>query len=104
MEARLVLLPGDGIGPEIIAAARRVLEAVDSALAQDGAQLLSADELTQIQQARDALMAELETATAEQLKSLIKALEQASETYVERRMNASVKQALAGKQIDEVEV
>jgi len=84
--------------------ARRVIEAVDSALAQDGAQLLNADELTQIQQARDALMAEFETATAERLKSLIKALEQASETYVERRMNASVKQALTGKQIDEVEV
>ena len=84
--------------------ARRVLEAVDSALAQDGAQLLNAEELGQIQQTRDALRAELDTATAEQLKSLIQSLEQASETYVERRMNASVKQALAGKQIDEVEV
>ena len=28
MSARLVLLPGDGIGPEIVAAARRVLDAV----------------------------------------------------------------------------
>jgi len=28
MRARLVLLPGDGIGPEVVAAARRVLEAV----------------------------------------------------------------------------
>ena len=28
MAARIVLLPGDGIGPEIVAAARRVLEAV----------------------------------------------------------------------------
>lgn len=28
MDARLVLLPGDGIGPEIVAEARRVLEAV----------------------------------------------------------------------------
>jgi 3-isopropylmalate dehydrogenase len=29
MSARIVLLPGDGIGPEIVAAARRVLEALD---------------------------------------------------------------------------
>ena len=29
MEANIVLLPGDGIGPEVVAAAVRVLEAVD---------------------------------------------------------------------------
>src|SRR5688500_12290229 len=28
MAARVVLLPGDGIGPEIVAAARRVLDAI----------------------------------------------------------------------------
>jgi 3-isopropylmalate dehydrogenase len=31
MEARIVLLPGDGIGPEVVAAARRVLETVAQA-------------------------------------------------------------------------
>ena len=31
-------------------------------------------------------------------------LEEASEFYVARRMDSSVKQALAGKQIDEVDV
>jgi 3-isopropylmalate dehydrogenase len=33
VEARLVLLPGDGIGPEIVAAARQVLEAVAAGFA-----------------------------------------------------------------------
>ncbi len=28
MKAQIVLLPGDGIGPEVVAEARRVLEAV----------------------------------------------------------------------------
>ena len=37
-------------------------------------------------------------------KQLIKAIEDASEFYVARRMNASVQEALAGKQIDEVDV
>jgi 3-isopropylmalate dehydrogenase len=30
MEAKIVLLPGDGIGPEVVSAARRVLEAVQT--------------------------------------------------------------------------
>jgi hypothetical protein len=46
----------------------------------------------------------LESAGSDELKQLIKAVEQVSETYVARRMNASVRQALAGKQIDEVDV
>ena len=84
--------------------ARRVIEAIDSALTQDGESLLSADELAQIRQRRDALEAALESAAVDELKSLIGAVEQASEVYVARRMNASVKKALAGKQIDEVDV
>ena len=84
--------------------ARRVLEAIDAALTQDGAELLTDVEQMQICQARDALAAAIDTAPTEALKQSIKAVEQASEEYVARRMNASVKQALAGKQIDEVDV
>ena len=41
---------------------------------------------------------------SEELKALIENVEQVSETFVARRMNASVRAALAGKQIDEVDV
>ncbi|MBT8435434.1 MAG: Fe-S protein assembly chaperone HscA [Gammaproteobacteria bacterium] len=84
--------------------ASRVIEAIDAALAQDGDTLLNESEIAQIREHRDALEAVIDTASVEQLKRLIKAIENASESYVARRMNASVKQALAGKQIDEVDV
>jgi molecular chaperone HscA len=84
--------------------ASRVIEAIDAALAQDGENLLSESEIAQIRERRDALEAVIETASADELKRLIKAVEEASEFYVARRMNASVKQALTGKKIDEVDV
>ena len=83
--------------------ARRVIEALDSALEQDGEALLTAAELTPIKNARDELETALETVDADALKRLIETVEQVSENYVARRMNASVAQALKGKQIDEVD-
>jgi molecular chaperone HscA len=84
--------------------ASRVIEALDAALAQDGDSLLDGEELARIVSQRDVLLANLESATAEELKRMIKAIEAASEFYVARRMNRGVQQALAGKQIDEVDV
>lgn len=84
--------------------AHRVIEAIDAALAIDGEALLSSDELKNIKQARDMLEKKIQFADAETLKRLIKSVEKSSETYVARRMNASVKQVLEGKQIDEVEI
>ena len=84
--------------------AKRVIEAIDSALAQDGEALLSKAEIARIHQHRDQLEEAIETASAAELKQLIKAIESASEAYVAKRMNASVKTALTGKQIDEVDV
>jgi molecular chaperone HscA len=84
--------------------AQRVIEALDAALAVDGELLLNEQERASILEPRDALAAALPSASAAQLKQLIKAIEKASEFYVARRMNDSVKKALAGKQIDEVDV
>ena len=84
--------------------ARRVIEALDSALTEDGEALLSEAEITTLRAHRDALENSVESASREELKSKIEALEAASEEYVARRMNASVRQALAGKQVDEVEL
>ena len=84
--------------------ANRVIEAIDNALEQDGDTLLSTAELAEIRRHRDNLEVSIETSTAEQLKQLIKSVEDVSEHYVAKRMNASVKQALTGKQIDEIEL
>ena len=83
--------------------ARRVLEAIDAALQKDSG-LLSGEERTRIDASRDALAAELEGADAGRIKQLIAQLEETSEFFVSRRMNASVQQALRGRQIDEVDV
>jgi len=84
--------------------ASRVIEAIDAALAVDGELLLNPQERAQIAEHRDALAAAGNAASAGELKRLIRAVEEASEFYVERRMNYSVQQVLTGKQIDEVDV
>jgi molecular chaperone HscA len=84
--------------------ASRVIEAIDAALVNDGEQLLNRQERKQIVEPRDVLATALESATTKELKRMIRALEEASEFYVARRMNHSVQQALTGKQIDEVDV
>jgi molecular chaperone HscA len=84
--------------------AQRTIEAIDAALASDGDSLLSEAEIKAIQKARDNLQKDIQNSCTDRLKQSIKAMEKVSETYVARRMNASVKQALAGKQIDEVKL
>ena len=84
--------------------AQRVIEAIDSALEADGELLLEATELDVIRAARNSLESLLDSSDVKVLKQAIKAVEKTSENYVARRMNASVKQALAGKQIDEVNI
>ncbi len=81
--------------------ADRVLEALDSALAEDGDKLLSEEEKAGILAAREALATARNEGSAEELRKAIEALESAAEFYVERRMNASVKSAMAGHSIDE---
>jgi ribosomal protein L12E/L44/L45/RPP1/RPP2 len=51
---------------------------------------------------RNNLEQQIELSTSDNLKQLIKAVEVASENYVAKRMNSSVVNALAGKQVDEV--
>ena len=84
--------------------AKRVIEAIDAALSSDGEQLLSTDEQALIVKQRDLLAAAPDSAGIGDLKRMIKAVEDASENYVARRMNYSVQQVLTGKQIDEVDV
>ncbi len=83
--------------------ARRVLEALRSALEKDADELLSASEQEAIDQARTRLEDACEGGDNEQIKQAIVNLEHASETFVERRMNRSVRQVMRGHRVEEFE-
>ncbi len=81
--------------------ADRVLEALDSALATDGDQLLSEVEMSTIMAARQTLADVKEESDIEQIKQAINQLEAACEDYVARRMNSNIKNAMQGHSIEE---
>ncbi|WP_017925891.1 Fe-S protein assembly chaperone HscA [Thioalkalivibrio sp. HL-Eb18] len=82
--------------------ADRVLEALDAALETDGDRYLEAEERRTIEQARDALRAEREKgADPDAIEAARKRVEQASEAFVARRMNDSIRRALAGHNVSE---
>ncbi len=81
--------------------ADRVLEAIDSALQEDGEQYLNEEEYQQIEKARQALVDARAGTDSDLLIQRMKELEKASEFYVARRMDASVKKAMAGHKLDE---
>ncbi len=83
--------------------ARRVLEALRAALRQDSETLLTVEEQAQIDTALQLLQAALNVPDAVALKAARDALEKRCEFYVERRMNQSVRQAMAGKAIQDFE-
>lgn len=81
--------------------ADRSLEALESAMQVDGDTLLSDEERNQLLQAHDRLIEVRALAEdSEVIKSAIKDLEKAAEFYVERRMNTSVRDAMAGQNVD----
>jgi molecular chaperone HscA len=81
--------------------ADRVLEALDSALAVDGDQLLSKDEMAKIQTARQLLAESKASNDVEIIRKAIKQLEAVCEDYVARRMNTNIKTAMQGHSIEE---
>ena len=81
--------------------ADRVLEALDSALATDGDQLLSEAEKSAIMAARQALVDVKDESDIEQIKQTIKQLEAVCDDYVARRMNSNIKNAMQGHSIEE---
>jgi molecular chaperone HscA len=81
--------------------ADRVLEALDSALAVDGDQLLSEEEKSRIKNARQGLLKVKETSNIDKIKQSIKQLEAECEDYVARRMNSNIRSAMQGHSIEE---
>ena len=81
--------------------AERSIEALEAALQSDGDVLLSAEERSTLLAARDQLRTLRHSTDAGAIEHGIKALEKAAESYVERRMNASIRAAMAGHRIED---
>lgn len=82
--------------------ADRLIESVGVALAADGMSLLSDSERAMIDAAVAALRAARESGDATMIKSAISAVDGATQEFAARRMDASMKKALAGHSIDEI--
>jgi len=81
--------------------AARVIESVQSAMAADGS-LLSVDETHTINEAINALTQIIQSDVADDIESAIEKLNESTAIFAERRMDSSIKTALAGHSVDEV--
>ena len=81
--------------------ADRVLEALHAALAADGDDLLDEAERSVINAAAAALEEQRQGDDYRTIKQAIETVEKASSAYVERRMNSSIRKAMAGHKVDE---
>jgi len=89
---------------EAVVDAQRLIEAIQAALAEDGETLLSADERRQIQTHIDALVALCQGDDSHAVNQATEALNHATEAFAAKRMDASVQKALAGKNLDSLEL
>ena len=80
--------------------ARRILESTRSALDADG-DLLSTEERAEIDRLAEALAATAALDDVEAVKAGIAALTKGTETFAERRMDRSIRQALSGMSVDD---
>ncbi len=86
--------------------ARRLLDATEAALAQEGRSLLSAAELAQIQHSMHCLVETLETEETDigVLKRAADELNASTQEFAARRMNQSIQRALTGHRLTELEI
>lgn len=80
--------------------ARRLLESTASALASDG-DLLTEAERAEIDRLTSELGATLSGSDVERVKAALAALTKGTELFAERRMDRSIRSALAGKSVDD---
>jgi molecular chaperone HscA len=81
--------------------ADRVVESLSAALADNGRLLLADDEYEQLQASIDKLKKVRDLENADAIKLLIDTISAASESFAAKRMDFSIKQALAGKSLDD---
>ncbi|WP_133862769.1 Fe-S protein assembly chaperone HscA [Pseudomonas aestiva] len=83
--------------------ARRLIEAVTAALAADGERLLDAEERQVIELEIGQLAELLDATDLQALEDQTKRLSHVTDAFAARRMNASVKAALAGRRLNDIE-
>ncbi|MGL6159299.1 Fe-S protein assembly chaperone HscA [Microbulbifer sp.] len=81
--------------------AERALESLLAALQENGAELLSERELDELERAAEALRFAHNGGDAEEIRRRIEALNQLSEPFAARRMDASIRRAMQGHTLDE---
>ena len=84
--------------------AERLLEAITAALAKDGNTLLSKQECKAIEAQMDALRALFKAGDSHAIHAATEALNHATEDFAARRMDASVKQAFAGQNLNSLKI
>lgn len=89
---------------EAVVDAERLIEAIQMALTQDGENLLSTEEQETIQANIQALQTLCQGQDSHAIHQASEALNHATETFAARRMDASVKQALAGQDLNSIEL
>lgn len=89
---------------EAVVDAQRLIEAIEAALTEDGEHLLSSDENEKIRQHIVALKALCQGSDSHAINQASDALNHATEDFAARRMDASVQKALAGKNLDSLEL
>lgn len=83
--------------------ARQLLEGLDAALAADGADLLSQAECAALHEQMAALREAATGEDATAIRQLTESLGRASEAFAARRMDKSIRRALAGVSLDELD-
>jgi molecular chaperone HscA len=81
--------------------AARVIESVQSALTSDG-ELLNEKEINIINNAISALATIAQTTVADDIEAAIETLNESTAIFAERRMDSSIKTALAGHSVNEI--
>jgi molecular chaperone HscA len=84
--------------------AQQLLDAIGAALVQDGEALLDAGERAAIEASMDTLRQNLGGNDSQAIHQAAEALNHATETFAARRMDASIKRALAGKKLNSLEI
>lgn len=88
---------------EAIVDAERLIEAINAALAQDG-NLLSPSEKSAIEAQVQALITTSQGSDKDSIIQAVETLNHATENFAGRRMDASVKQAFAGQDLNKLEL
>ena len=84
--------------------AGRLIEAIEAALTENGDSLLSAAERAEIDEGMAALRRTLEGANHQLIKEQVESLNHISEMFAGRRMDQSVRKALTGHKLEELEI